>query len=107
MGAGDAWPGLRHKLLAADILVLATPTGVGHLSSVARRMLERLDAELPETDDEGRLETFGKVAVTAVVGNEGGNEGGGNEGGGHAITADLLQSLDDVGFTIPANGGVY
>ncbi len=98
MGAGDAWPGIRQKLLAADILVLATPTWMGHMSSVAQRAMERLDAELSETDDEGRLETFGKVAVTVVVG---------NEDGGHAITADLFQGLNDVGFTIPANGGVY
>jgi hypothetical protein len=61
-------------------------------------VLERLDAELSETDDEGWLLTFGKVALTAVVG---------NEDGGHAITASLFQSLGDVGFTIPANGGVY
>ncbi len=98
MGAGDAWPGIRQKLLAADILMLATPTWMGHMSSVAQRAMERLDAELSETDDEGRLETFGKVAVTVVVG---------NEDGGHAITADLFQGLNDVGFTIPANGGVY
>lgn len=98
MGAGDAWPGIRQKVLAADILVLATPTWMGHMSSVAQRVLERLDAELSETDDEGRLETFGKIALTAVVG---------NEDGGHAITADLFQGLNDVGFTVPANGGVY
>jgi multimeric flavodoxin WrbA len=98
MGEGDAWPGLRERILAADILVMATPTWVGSMSSVAKRVLERLDAELSETDDEGRLLTFGKVALTAVVG---------NEDGGHAITASLFQSLNDVGFTIPGNGGVY
>jgi multimeric flavodoxin WrbA len=54
MGDGDAWPGLREKLLAADVLVLATPTWVGHPSSVAQRVLERLDAELSETGDDGR-----------------------------------------------------
>lgn len=98
MGAGDAWPGLRQQVLEADVLVLATPTWVGHLSSVAQRVLERLDAELSNTDDQGRPETFGKVAVAVVVG---------NEDGAHAITADLFQSLNDVGFTIPAQGGVY
>ncbi|SDW66934.1 NADPH-dependent FMN reductase [Amycolatopsis xylanica] len=30
MGGGDQWPGLRQKLLAADILILATPTWLGH-----------------------------------------------------------------------------
>jgi multimeric flavodoxin WrbA len=98
MGDGDAWPRIREKLLAADILVLATPTWMGNMSSVAQRVLERLDAELSETDDEGRLETFGKVALAVVVG---------NEDGGHAITASLFQGLNDVGFTVPANGGVY
>jgi hypothetical protein len=65
---------------------------------VAQRVLERLDAELSETVDEGRLETFGKIALTAVVG---------NEDGAHPITADLFQGLNDVGFTIPATGGGY
>ena len=98
MGAGDAWPGVREKMLAADILVVATPTWMGHMSSVASRVMERLDAELSETDDEGRPLTFGKVALVVVVG---------NEDGAHKITADLFQGLNDVGFTIPAQGGVY
>src|SRR5690349_20480381 len=46
MGDGDEWPGIREKVMAADILVLATPTWMGHASSVAHRVLERLDAEL-------------------------------------------------------------
>ena len=98
MGEGDAWPQLRAKILAADILVFGTPTWVGHMSSVAQRVLERLDAELGETDDDGRPILFGKVAVVAVVG---------NEDGAHKITADLFQALNDVGFTIPAQGATY
>ena len=54
MGEGDAWPGIREQLMAADILIVATPTWVGHMSSVAQRVLERLDGELSETDDSGR-----------------------------------------------------
>lgn len=98
MGDGDQWPTLREQVLAADILVFATPTWVGHMSSVAQRVLERLDAELSETDDEGRPILAGKVAVTVVVG---------NEDGAHGITAALFQGLNDVGFTIPSQGGVY
>jgi multimeric flavodoxin WrbA len=98
MGEGDAWPAIREKVLAADILLVSTPTWVGHMSSVAQRALERLDAELSETDDTGRPLVSGKVAVTAVVG---------NEDGAHKITADLFQALNDVGFTIPAQGGTY
>ena len=98
MGDGDAWPGIREKVLAADILVLATPTWMGHPSSVAHRVLERLDAELSETDDKGRPILFGKVAVVATVG---------NEDGAHLISAEVFQALNDVGFTIPAQGVTY
>ncbi|MEU1291696.1 NAD(P)H-dependent oxidoreductase [Streptomyces sp. NPDC005840] len=79
MGEGDAWPGLRKKLLAADILILATPIWLGHPSSVCQRVLERLDAELAESDEEGRLLTYGKVAGVVVVG---------NEDGAHKVSAD-------------------
>jgi multimeric flavodoxin WrbA len=98
MGDGDEWPALRGQLMAADILVVATPTWVGHMSSVAQRVLERLDAELSETDDTGRPLVTGKVAVAAVVG---------NEDGAHKIVADLFQALDDIGFTISAQGSTY
>src|SRR3954454_4287511 len=98
MGEGDEWPAIREKMLAADILIVSTPTWVGHMSSVAQRVLERLDGELSETDDSGRPLITGKVAVTAVVG---------NEDGAHKITADLMQGLNDMGFPIPAQGGTY
>ncbi|MET0302556.1 MAG: flavodoxin family protein [Microbacteriaceae bacterium] len=98
MGDGDEWPSIRAKILAADILVFATPTWMGNMSSVAQRVLERLDAELSETDAEGRPILSGKVAVTVVVG---------NEDGAHSITAALYQGLGDVGFSIPSQGGVY
>ncbi|MER7796661.1 NAD(P)H-dependent oxidoreductase [Microbacterium sp. NPDC096154] len=98
MGDGDEWPALRRKVLEADILVFGTPTWMGHMSSVAQRVLERLDAELSETDEEGRQILAGKVAVTVVLG---------NEDGAHGITADLYQALVDVGFSVPSQGGVY
>ena len=98
MGDGDEWPAIRAKILAADILVVCSPTWMGHMSSVAQRVLERLDAELSETDAAGRPVVEGKVAVTAVVG---------NEDGAHKITADIYQALADVGFSIPSQGGTY
>lgn len=98
MGDGDAWPALREQVLAADILVFATPTWMGHTSSVGHRVLERLDAELSETGADGRPSMFGKVAIVAAVG---------NEDGAHHIFAEVFQALDDVGFTIPAKGGTY
>ncbi len=98
MGPGDEWPALRQKVLDADILVFVTPTWLGQQSSVAQRVLERLDAELSETDDQGRPILFDKVALAGVVG---------NEDGAHHIVGILYQSLSDVGFTIPAQGCVY
>jgi multimeric flavodoxin WrbA len=97
-GEGDDWPMIRQEILAADILLVSTPTWMGHMSSIAQRVLERLDAELSILDDEGRPELYGKVAVVAVVG---------NEDGAHAIIADLFQGLNDVGFTIPTQGSTY
>jgi multimeric flavodoxin WrbA len=78
------------------VLVLATPTWAGHLASPGQRVLERLDAELSETDDEGRPSMYGKIAVVAIVGN-----------GAHKISADVFQALNDIGFTIPAGGATY
>ncbi|GAA0203735.1 NAD(P)H-dependent oxidoreductase [Cytobacillus oceanisediminis] len=98
MGDGDQWPTIRRQVLDADILVVVTPTWVGQMSSVANRVLERLDAELSETREDGNPILYGTVALVGVVG---------NEDGAHKITADLYQALDDVGCTIPAQGGTY
>ena len=97
-GDGDQWPQLRAKMLAADILVIATPIWLGQPSAVCKMVLERLDAELDETDEQGRLDTFGKVAALGVVG---------NEDGAHHVTAEVYQALGDVGFTVPANAVTY
>ncbi|WP_238420442.1 flavodoxin family protein [Gordonia sp. 'Campus'] len=98
MGEGDAWPAIFERVAAADILILATPTWLGHMSSVAQRVLERLDAEVSETDDARRPSMLGKVAMCAVVG---------NEDGAHKIIADVFGALDDIGFTIPGQGSTY
>jgi multimeric flavodoxin WrbA len=98
MGDGDQWPQIREKILAADILLVSTPTWLGHPSSVTQRVLERLDAELSNTDDAGRPVAAGKVAIVSVVG---------NEDGAHKIVADLFQALNDIGYTIPSQGCTY
>ncbi|MET9464008.1 NAD(P)H-dependent oxidoreductase [Streptomyces sp. NPDC006544] len=97
-GEGDAWPQIRETVLGADILILSTPIWLGHPSSVAQRVLERLDAEISETDDEGRMLTYGKVAGVCVVG---------NEDGAHKVSADLFQGLNDVGFSLAPNAVTY
>ena len=56
----------------ADILVMGTPIWLGQPSSVAKRVMERMDAFLGETDDKGRMPSYGRVAIVVVVGNEDG-----------------------------------
>jgi multimeric flavodoxin WrbA len=97
-GPGDAWPSLRARVIDADILLFGTPIWLGQPSSVAKRVLERMDAFLGETDDKGRMPAYGKVAQVVVVG---------NEDGAHHVSAAVAQALFDVGFTIPAGGPVY
>lgn len=97
-GPGDAWPALREKVLAVDIVIFGTPIWMGQPDSISKRMLERMDAFLEETDDEGRMVSYGKVAAVAVVG---------NEDGAHHASAEMYQALNDVGFTIPANAVAY
>ena len=97
-GVGDQWPAIRAKILAADVLIFGTPVWMGQPSSIAKRAMERMDAFLGETDDAGRTPAYGKVAVFAIVG---------NEDGAHHVTAELAQSLNDVGWTIPAASACY
>jgi len=97
-GDGDEWPQIRARILAADILIFGTPVWLGQMSSLAKKVLERMDAFLSETDDRGRMPSFGKVAVAAIVG---------NEDGAHHITATLFQALNDTGWTIPAGASSY
>lgn len=97
-GDGDQWPVLRAKVLAADILIIATPIWMGQPASVCKVVLERLDAELSNKDEWGRPLVYGKVAVVGVVG---------NEDGAHHVSAEVFQALNDVGFTIPAGGATY
>jgi multimeric flavodoxin WrbA len=97
-GEGDDWPDIRKRLIAADIVLLGSPIWLGQPSSVAKRVLERMDAFLGEKDDQSRTPAYGKVGVAVVVG---------NEDGAHHVAAEFQQALTEVGFTIPAGGATY
>lgn len=97
-GKGDDWPKVREKILAADILVMATPTWLGQHSSICQRALERMDALLSETQEDGRPIAFDKVGGVVVTG---------NEDGAHHIVGCVSQCLIDVGFTVPAHSWTY
>jgi multimeric flavodoxin WrbA len=97
-GKGDDWPKLRKRVLAADILVIGSPIWLGQPSSIAKRVMERMDAFLDEKDERGRMPSYGKVAIAAIVG---------NEDGAHHSAAEILSGLCEVGFTIPSGGPTY
>jgi multimeric flavodoxin WrbA len=97
-GDGDGWPQIREKILASEILIVATPTWLGKPSSVAQRCMERMDAMLSELDDEGRPVAYNRVAGVVVTG---------NEDGAHHVISETAGSLIDIGFTVPGQAWTY
>ena len=97
-GAGDEWPGIRARIVASEILVVATPTWLGKPASVAQRVLERIDALLSETDDEGRPIAYNRVAGVVVTG---------NEDGAHHVIGEIAGGLIDIGLTVPGQAWTY
>ncbi len=97
-GNGDEWPVIHQKLLASDILIIATPTWIARPSSISQQVLERMDAMLSETDKEGRPVAYNKVAGIVVTG---------NEDGAHHVISELSGGLVDIGYTIPGNSWTY
>jgi multimeric flavodoxin WrbA len=98
MGEGDGWPPIRRQILESEILVFASPTWLGRPSSIAQRVLERMDAMLSEQDDEGRPVAYNHVAGVVVTG---------NEDGAHHVISEISGALGDIGFTIPGQSWTY
>jgi len=98
LGEGDAWPQVHRRLLDSQILVIASPTWVGRPSSLAQRVLERMDAMLSETDDQDRPVAYNRVAGVVVTG---------NEDGAHHVISEVVGALVDIGFTIPGQAWTY
>jgi len=98
MGEGDGWPRVHQAICDSEILVIATPTWVGHPSSLAQQAMERLDAMISETDDDGRPVAYNKVGGVVVTG---------NEDGAHHVIAELAQGMVDIGFTVPGQAWTY
>ncbi len=97
-GNGDEWPMVHQKILDSEIIIVATPTWVGHPSSIAQRVLERMDAMISETGENKKPICYDKVAGVVVTG---------NEDGAHHVISEISGGLIDIGFTIPANAWTY
>ncbi|WEV24761.1 NAD(P)H-dependent oxidoreductase [Streptomyces sp. 71268] len=98
MGGDDQWPTVHEHILASEILIIASPTWLGRPSSVAQRVLERMDSMLSETDDAGRPVAFNRVAGVVVTG---------NEDGAHHVISEISGALVDIGFTVPGQSWTY
>jgi len=98
LGEGDEWPRVHDLLVNSQILVVASPTWVGRPSSLAQRVLERMDAMLSETDDQGRPVAYNRVAGVVVTG---------NEDGAHHVISEINGGLADIGYTIPGQAWTY
>ena len=97
-GDGDGWPAILEQLLASDILILASPTWVGTLSSIAMKVLERINGLYSAVNEHGQPVTFNKVAGFVVTGEE--------DGARHVVT-EMASALMDVGFTIAPQSYTY
>lgn len=96
---GDEWPAIRERIVAAQILIVATPTWFGQPSSVSKRALERMNALLSETYDDGATPiAYSRVAGVVVVG---------NEDGAHHVITEICGALIDIGYTIPGQAWTY
>ncbi|KAB2352721.1 flavodoxin family protein [Actinomadura rudentiformis] len=98
LGPGDPWPEVHRKILDAEIFVMASPTWAGQPSSIAQRVIERMDAMLSETDDDGRPVLYNRVAGVVVTG---------NEDGAHHVINNLSGALNEFGYTIPGQAWTY
>nr|WP_174776569.1 flavodoxin family protein [Cryobacterium tagatosivorans] len=90
--ATDAWPALFDKVLTSDILVIGGPIWLGDNGSVTRRVIERLYATAGELNDDGQYLYYGKVGGAIITGNE--------DGVKHCA-ANVLYSLQHIGYSIP------
>ena len=94
----DHWPRLHAELLDAEILIVATPTWLGRPSSIAQRVLERMDGMMSETDDDERPVAYNRVAGVVVTG---------NEDGAHHVISEVTGALCDIGYTVPGQAWTY
>lgn len=88
----DEWPELFARVMAADILIVATPIWLGEKSSVCTRVIERLYGNSHLLNDAGQYAYYGRVGGCLVTGNE--------DGVKHCAQ-EVLYALQHLGFTIP------
>jgi len=97
MGSGDDWPGILDKILAAEIIIFATPIWWGIQSSLMQRVIERLDELHNELLETGKSRLNNKVGGIIITGEEDGEQ---------HITGNISNFLLNMGLTLPPHCAV-
>lgn len=92
MGQGDAWPGIFDKLIAADILIFATPIWWGNHSSELQKVIERLDNVHDDIIAGNRSPLQDKVGGILITGDSDGAE---------HIIGNIANFLNSIGVLLP------
>lgn len=98
LGEGDEWPSIVEKMIAADIILFATPIWWGNRSSLMQRVIERMDSFDEGQIPGGRQAMLNKVAGIVITG---------SEDGAQAVMAGLMEVLSFLNFTLPPNCCTY
>lgn len=93
----DDWRKILDKMLAADIIIFATPVWWGIQSSLIQRVIERLDELNDELLETGKSKFANKVGGIVITGAEDGAE---------HIIGNILNFMSWNGFTIPPTPSV-
>ncbi len=88
----DDYPAIHERVMAADILVLASPIWLGEKSSVCTKVIERLYGNSHLLNDDGQYAYYGRTAGCLITGNE--------DGVKHCAM-NILYSLQHLGYVIP------
>lgn len=68
LGEGDDRPAIHAQIVAAEILLMCTPTWLGQPSSLCQAALERMNGVMAETTEDGAPVAYNRVAGIAVTG---------------------------------------
>jgi multimeric flavodoxin WrbA len=91
-GPDDDWPKLLPKILAADMIIFATPIWWGVQSSLIQRVIERMDALNEKLLKTGESELANKVGGMVITG---------AEDGAQHIVGNLCNFMVWNGLTLP------
>jgi multimeric flavodoxin WrbA len=92
MGEGDQWPAIFDKLVAADIIIFATPVWWGNHSSETQKVIERLD-EVHDQIQSGNTSKLLKKAVGIII--------TGDSDGSQHIIGNISNFINALGMVIP------